>query len=406
MAAFEYTALDTRGRQKKGVLEADSGRQIRQLLRDQGLVPLSVDVTAERGVTGEGARRLSFRRGMSPLDQALFTRQLSTLVAASMPIEEALSAVAQQSEKRHIRALVLGIRGRVLEGHALAASLAEYPGTFSDLYSSTVAAGEQSGHLDLVLSNLADYTERRFESRRNVEMALMYPIVLFCLALLIVGGLLGYVVPDIVRVFENTGGELPWLTAALIASSDFVRGYWWLLLAMLAAVVFGARWLLRQPDVRLEWDRRKLSTPLVKRITRANSSSRYASTLSILTLSGVPLVEAMNIAADVVSNTFLKRRLADATQRVSEGLSLRAALESAGYFPPMMLYMVASGEASGELDNMLAKVADYQQQELERMVTTLVRLFEPLMLLLMGGLVMLIVMAILLPILSMNQLLV
>lgn len=406
MAAYEYTALDARGRQKKGVLEADSGRQIRQMLRDQGLVPLSVDATTERGGDRSGRRRVAWRRRMSALDQALFTRQLATLIAAGLPIEEALRAVAQQSEKRHVSALVLGIRSKVVEGHSLAASLAEYPGAFSDLYRSTVAAGEQSGHLDGVLSNLADYTERRFESRRNVEMALMYPIVLFVLALLIVGGLLGYVVPDIVRVFENTGSELPWLTAALIAASEFMRGYWWLLLAVGVAIVFGVRWLLNQPDIRLEWDRRKLTTPLVKRITRANNSSRYASTLSILSLSGVPLVEAMNIAAEVVSNTFLKRRLAEATQRVSEGMSLRAALESAGYFPPMMLHMVASGEASGELDGMLAKVADYQQQELERMVTTLVRLFEPLMLLLMGGMVMLIVLAILLPILSMNQLLV
>jgi len=403
MAAYEYIALDADGRQRKGVIEADSGRQIRQILRDQGLVPLSVDAASERGPAPTGLR-WRWRRGMSALDLALFTRQMSTLLAASLPIEEALRAVAQQTEKGHISALVMGIRSRVLEGHSLASSMSEFPNAFSQLYRSTVMAGEQSGHLDSVLENLATYTERRYDSTRNVQMALFYPVILFLLAIAIVGALLVYVVPDIVHVFENTGQKLPWLTSALIATSGFVRGYAWLLVILVAGAAFGVRWLSQQPEFRLEWDRRKFETPLVRRITRANNSSRYASTLSILTLSGVPLVEAMTIAAEVVENRWLKKRLTDATRRVSEGTSLRVALESAGQFPPMMLHMVASGEASGELDTMLAKVADYQQQELERLVTTLVRLFEPAMLLIMGGLVMLIVLAILLPILSMNKL--
>jgi len=404
MAAYEYIALDAGGRQKKGVIEADSSRQIRQILRDQGLVPLSVDTASERSGTSSRGRRFRWRRGMSALDLALFTRQMSTLLAASLPVEEALRAVAQQTEKSHISTMVMGIRSRVLEGHSLASSLGDFPTAFSHLYRSTVMAGEQSGHLDSVLENLAGYTERRYDSSRNVEMAMFYPAILFLLAIGIVGALLVYVVPDIVHVFENTGQQLPWLTAALIGLSEFVRGYGWLLALLGGAGFFFARWLSRQPDFRLEWDRRKFRVPLVRRITRANNSSRYASTLSILTLSGVPLVEAMTIAAEVVGNTWLKKRLTEATRRVSEGASLRVALESAGHFPPMMLHMVASGEASGELDQMLAKVADYQQQELERIVTTMVRLFEPAMLLLMGGLVMLIVLAILLPILSMNKL--
>ncbi len=408
MAAYEYVALDPKGKQKKGVLEADSGRQIRQSLRDMGLVPLSVEPASERASRrGKGSlfRQGLWNRGMSALDLALFTRQLSTLVAASLPIEEALRAVAQQSEKRHINSLVMGVRSKVLEGHSLASSMAEFPATFSHLYRSTVAAGEQSGYLDKVLSNLADYTEGRFESRRNVEMALFYPVILLVLALLIVGFLMAYVVPDIVKVFTNTGQELPLLTRGLISLSDFLRHYYWLLFLLVGAGIYGLRSLLSQPDIRLSWDRRKLSMPLIRRITRGGNAARYASTLSILTSSGVPLVDAMNIASDVVSNSYLKRRLNDATRKVAEGTSLRVALESAGYFPPMMLHMVASGEASGELDNMLARVANYQQQELERMVGTLVRLFEPLMLLVMGGLVMMIVLAILLPILNMNQIL-
>jgi len=406
VAAYEYTAIDASGKRQRGVLEADSLRQIRQLLRDRGLVPLAVDQAAERN-RGLGTKQPRiFRRSMSTLDQALFTRQLATLIAASLPIEEALRATAQQTEKRHVSALVMAIRSRVLEGHSLASSLADFPSAFSDLYRATVTSGEQSGHLDLVLTNLADYTERRHESRQNVEMALYYPIVLFVLAVLIVGGLLVYVVPDIVRVFENTGQKLPWLSAALIGLSSFVRSYGWLLLLLGAGAVFAARWALRQPELRLAWDRRRLTLPLVSRLEKTGNAARYASTLSILTRSGVPLVDAMNIAGNVVSNRWMRQRLVEATQRVSEGGSLRSALESAGHFPPMMLHMVASGEASGELDAMLAKVAEYQQKDLERMVATITTMFEPMMLVLMGGLVLLIVLAILLPILSMNQLVV
>lgn len=404
MAAFEYTALDARGKQRKGVLEADSLRQIRQLLRDQGLVPLEVDAASERKVRTATTTGFRFSRRLGALDRVLFTRQLSTLVAASLPIEEALGAIAQQSEKQHVRSLVMGIRSRVLEGHSLASSLAEYPRSFSDLYRSTVAAGEQSGYLDRVLENLADYQERQFESRRDVEMAMLYPAVLTLLAFAIVGALMVYVVPDMVGVLENMGQELPLSTRFLIGASELARDYWWLFAIVVTVGVIFVRWLLDQPGPRLAWDRQKLALPLVSRITRSANAARYANTLSILTSSGVPLVDAMQISADVVSNHWLKRRLADATQRVSEGSSLRTALESVGYFPPMLLHMVASGESSGQLDGMLDKVAVYQQSEVERIVTTLVRLFEPLMLLVMGGLVMFIVMAILLPILNMNQL--
>jgi len=402
MAAFEYTALDDRGREKKGVLEADSVRQIRQLLRDQGLVPLAVDQAAERRVSASGG--FSLGRRMGRLDRVLFTRQLATLIAAGLPIEEALNAVAQQSEKRHVSSMIMGIRSRVLEGHSLASSLGEYGGSFNDLYRSTVSAGEHSGYLDRVLDNLATYEERQFESHRDVEMAMLYPVVLTFMAFAIVGALMVYVVPDMVGVLEGMNQELPLSTRFLIAASDLTRQWWWLMGLVAAGVFYGVRSLLRQPAIRLAWDRRKLSMPLVARVVRSANAARYANTLSILTSSGVPLVEAMRIAAQVVSNMLLRQRLGEATQRVSEGASLRSALEGAGYFPPMLLHMVASGESSGELDAMLEKVAVYQQAEVERIVSTMVQLFNPLMLVVMGGLVMFIVMAILLPILNMNQL--
>ena len=408
MAAFEYTAIDKSGRQRKGVLEGDSSRQVRQALRDRDLMPMAVEPAAGRRENGNVARspgtRLMVRRAMSPLEMALFTRQLSTLIAAGLPVEESLHTIARQTDKRRLSALVMNVRGKVMEGHSLAVALAEYPSVFAPMYRSTVAAGEQSGFLHAVLDNLADHTEQHFESTRDVQMALFYPVMLFVVSVLIIAGLMIYVVPDIVDVFTDTGQELPTLTIVMIATSDFLRLYWWLLVGAIAAAQLLCRWLLARPEIRLRWHRRLLSMPLFGKMSRGGNASRYAATLSILTGSGVPLVDAMRIATETVTNNWLKLRLTEAVQRVSEGDTLRSALEAAGHFPPMFLHMVASGEASGELDAMLAKVADYQQQELTRQVTTLVQLFQPLMLLFMAGMVLTIVMAILVPILGMNQL--
>jgi len=404
MAAFEYVVLDAKGKQNKGVMEADSARQLRQMLRDRGLMPLEVAPASDRGKPTSDNFGISFTRRMSALDRVLFTRQLATLVGSSLPIEEALSAVAQQADRQHISALILGIRSKVLEGHSLASSLREYPNSFSGLYCSSVAAGEQSGHLDKVLENLADYLERQFESTRNVEMALFYPVALLLLAFAIVGALMVYIIPDMIAVIQDTGQSLPWFTVLLIGITNGLRSYWWALLLGVVGLVALARWSLAQPNLRLRWDRHKFSMPLIGRITRSANAARYANTLSILTGAGVPLVEAMNIASEVVSNTWLKRRLQEATQTVSEGMSLRVSLEQVGQFPPMLLHMVGSGEQSGALDEMLSRVAAYQQAEVERIVATIVKLFEPLMLLIMGAVVLFIVMAVLLPILSMNQL--
>ena len=408
MAAYEYTAIDANGRQRKGVLEGDSGRHIRQALRDQGLAPMAVAPAAANKGKDSAAQggRLALRRAMSPLELALFTRQMSTLLGAGLPIEESLFTIARQAETRRLSTLVMNVRARVLEGHALAVALAEYPDVFEAMYRSTVAAGEQSGYLHAVLNNLADHTEQRYASVRDVQMALFYPLLLFVVSLLIVAGLIVYVVPDIVDVFADTGQELPFLTAALIGASDFIIQFWWVVAVAALALGAGARWLLARPDVRLRWDRRRLTLPIFGRIARGGNASRYASTLAILTSSGVPLVDAMRIATETVANQWLKRGLADAVQRVSEGASLRNALDAVGHFPPMFLHMIASGEASGELDAMLAKVAQYQQQELTRLVSTLVQLFQPLMLLFMAGVVLTIVLAILVPILNMNQLVV
>ena len=401
MAAFEYQALDQGGRTRKGVMEADSARHARSLLRDQALMPTKVNVTASQS-TNKGSGR-SFQRKLGHLDRVLFTRQLATLVGSSMPIEAALAAVAEQADKQHVKGLIMAVRSKVLEGHSLAVSLSDHSSSFNALYRATVAAGEQSGFLDKVLENLADYEERQFSATRNVEMAMIYPAVLLTMAVLIISGLMVYIVPDMVNVIVDTGQELPWFTSVLIAITDFMASYWWLLIIGVVLLVAFTRWLLAQPRLRLRWDRFKFDMPLVQRITRSANAARYTNTLSILTRSGVPLVEAMHIASGVVSNQWLQRALTQATQRVSEGISLHISLGKVGQMPPMLLHMVAAGEQSGTLDTMLGRVADFQQSEVERVVSALVKLFEPLMLLLMGGGVLFIVMAILLPMLSMNQ---
>lgn len=401
MAAFEFKALDQGGKQQKGVLEADSSRQIRQQLRDKGWVVLSVELTVEKKSSGG---LLQSRRSISVKDLALLTRQIATLVQSGIPIEETLSAVASQSEKPSIRSMMLAVRAKVLEGYTLADSLAEFPGAFPKLYRSTVAAGEHAGHLDLVLNRLADYTEARQQARQKIQLAAIYPVILSVVAISIVVFLLAYVVPDIIEVFVNTGQALPPLTQGLLAISDFLANWGWLLLLALVLAFAGFKFLLKREGFRMAYHKKLLQLPFIKRLSRGTNTSQFASTLSILNSSGVPLVDAMKISSEVLSNDYLKRSLMESAQLVSEGASLYKALEQTGYFPPMMIHMIASGESSGELDQMLERTASHQESDLQALVETIVGLFEPLMLLFMGAVVLIIVLAIMLPILNMSNL--
>jgi len=403
LAAFEYIALNDKGREEKGIFEADSSRQVRQMLRDKGLAPLSVTATREEKASSNAFGNL-FKPTLSIRELALVTRQLATLIAASLPIEEALLAVSKQSEKPKTKAMLIAVRSKVLEGFSLANSLAEYPRAFPELYRATVAAGESAGHLDLVLNRIADFTESEQESRSRVQQAMVYPVILFLLTVAILAGLLGYVVPDIVKVFADTGQDLPALTIFIIASSDFVKDYGVFVVIALVALSFAARRALEVASIRLEFDRRLLHLPLVAKMSRGMNTAQFASTLSILSSSGVPLVDAMKIAGQVLSNTWLRLKVSEATIKVSEGSSLNAALEQSGYFPPIMLHMIASGESSGQLDDMLSRVSNSMQQDVELLLGVLLSLFGPFMLLLMGGGVFTIVMAILLPIINLNQL--
>ena len=405
MAAFEYIALDHQGRQHKGTLEADSGRQVRQMLRDKQWTPLSVNTLADRKQQGLVGGSSFLRRGISAIELATVTRQLATLIQAAMPIEEALNGVAAQQEKRRIKNILLAVRSRVLEGYTLAKSLEAFPEVFPQMYRATVAAGEHAGYLDRVLNRLADYTEARMRSGQKIQQALVYPIILMVASLGIVSFLLGFVVPDVVKVFLDSGQELPLITALLITASDGFQEWWPFIFGGIAISIFIVRQLLQKESVRLSWHKTMLKLPFVGRFVRTANAARFASTLSILTRSGVSLVEALMIAAQVVNNDAIKMAVQDVARRVSEGTSLNKALTETGYFPPLMLHMIASGEATGELDQMLERTAQNQQMELEGRITVMLGLFEPLMLVLMGGVVMMIVLAILLPILNMNQLL-
>ncbi len=402
MGAFEYVALDNAGKERKGVLEGDTARQVRQLLRERSLVPLEVSEVAEK--EGSRQRSLTLRRGFSATELALVTRQLATLVNSGMPLEETLQAVAQQTEKPRTKSILLGVRSKVMEGHTLAAGLVEFPRAFPEIYRATVSAGEQSGHLDAVLERLADYTENRQALRQRITNALVYPVVLVLMSLSIIAFMLSYVVPQVVGVFETTGGELPILTRILIGTSDFLRDWWWLLLLVLALAAVGIWRLLKLEGPRRRYHRTLLRLPLIGRIARGLNTARFTRTLSILTGSGVPVLEALKISAEVVMNIPMREAVQEATLRVREGGAISRSLAASRLFPPMTIHLISSGESSGQLEQMLGRAADNQEREMDGLISTMMGVLEPLLIVFMGGVVLTIVLAILLPIFQINEL--
>lgn len=402
MPAFEYRCLDDNGKVRKGVLEADSARQVRQQLRDKGWVALDVSVTADKPANNPLFSSSSSSGRLNGAEQALITRQLATLIRSGMPVEQSLTAVARQAGKPRVERIILAVRARVLEGHSLAGSLAEFPRAFPEMYRATVAAGEQSGHLEQVLEQLAEYLETRHDTGRSVTQAMIYPAFIMVFSSLVITVLMMYVVPKMVEVFINQGRVLPLLTRIMIVISDFFRDWLWLvvLLVTAAAVLFGRA--MREPAFRLRVHKRLVTVPLIGGVLRAADSARLASTLGILGRAGVPLVEALAISAQVVGNLAIRDAVKEAAARVREGGNLSRALDKSGYFPPMMVQMIASGEASGELDQMLTRAADYQERDLNSTVSTAVGLLGPLMLLVMAGFVVLVVLAVVLPMLEMN----
>ena len=404
MAAFEYQALNAQGQSVKGVMEGDAERQVRALLREKGLTPLRVDVIDQHAETKASAWSFSFRRGIPGAELALITRQFATLIHAGLTIEECLNALIEQAESSRSRSVLAGVRTRVLEGQSLARGLALFPESFPDIFRSMVDAGEQSGKLDEVLERLADYTENRQNLQQKVLLAFIYPALVTLVAIAIVILLLVKVVPQVIRVFENTGQALPLITRILIAISDFVRGGGWWWLAGIVAAIVAFRLTLREPHLRLRWHHALLRMPLVGRLLRGTNAARLSSTLGILTASGIPLLGAMQSAVQIVTNLPMRAAVEDALRQVRDGGSLSRALGKTKLFPPLVIHLIASGEATGKLDQMLERAAEAQTRELENWVRALTALLEPLLILVMGAIVLFIVLAILLPIFQMNQL--
>ena len=401
MPAFEYVALDNAGHTRKGVEEGDSPRQVRGRLRDQGLTPMSVNQVAE---STSRLRMPSMQKRIKPLELSLATRQMATLAGAGLPIEEVLGTVARQSESPRVKSALSAVRTRVMEGLPLAHALSEFPSVFPPIYRTTIAAGEQAGRLDIVLERLADNVEAQNAMRQKIQLAMFYPAILTCVALLVTVALLTYVVPEVVQVFDGMNKELPLLTRSLIAVSDTLREWGWLMLLVLVAMGFGAKALLKKDSHRRRWHELLLKLPLLGRLNRGLNTARFARTLNILAGSGVPLLDALNMSASVISNLPMREAVSEAAQRVREGAGIGYSLERSGYFPAMTLSLIKSGESSGTLDQMLERAAETQERELEARIAMVMGVFEPLLILAMGGVVLLIVLAILLPIFELNQL--
>ncbi len=402
MTAYRYRALDPAGKLIRGVLEADSERQVRSQLRSKALRPVEVQSAARAVVSQGGLWQRLFPTRIKSSELALLTRQLATLVQSNLPLADCLQAAAEQTRRARIKAMLLQIRSRVSEGHTLAYALAEYPQVFNEMYRAMVNAGEHAGFLGPVLEQLADYAEQRQHSSQKLRMAMIYPFILLGVAVAVIVALMVFVVPQLIGIFAQSNRELPTLTRILIASSDFFRDYTlWLLIGLTAALVLLRR-LLRRPDYRKRWHALLLRIPGIAGLLVALDTARFASTLSILMASGVPLLEALRIAGQVLVNLVLREESRAVATQVQEGGSLSRALADAGHFPPMMVHMVASGESSGSLEKMLERSAENQERELEMTLGTIMSLFEPLMVVVMGGVVLLIVLAILLPIFDLN----
>ncbi|NDI86703.1 type II secretion system inner membrane protein GspF [Undibacterium crateris] len=404
MPAFRYEAVDSAGSVSKGVVNADSARAARSDLRSQGLVPVTVEAIQQKNDGQTGAKAGLFADKLSTIELAMFTRQLASLLEAGLPLEQALSALLDQAERTFIRDLVASVRSEVMAGSALSDALKQHANDFPEIYTALVASGEQIGHLSRVLSKLADYIERRNALVQKVKLAFTYPAIVTVVAFAIVIFLLTYVVPQIVSVFANTKQKLPFLTVMMLAISDFVRSWGWLVAIVLVGAYSLWRVALRDPDIKMRWHRWLLVAPVYGRFERSLNTARFASTLAITTGSGVPILKALQTSRETLSNVAMRLQVEEATNSVREGVSLARALSVHKHFPPMLIHMIRAGEVTGELPAMLERASNTQELDLERRALTMANMLEPLLILAMGGVVLMIVLAVLMPIIEINQL--
>lgn len=408
MGAFNYQALDAKGKTVKGVIEGESERHVRSILRSRQLKPLEVKSShkREKATAGKsGGRKLSLGGGvkLGYRDIALVTRQLASLVQSGLPLDEVLHAAATQSRKPQIKSLLLQVRSRVLEGLSLAQAMGESPRAFNTLYRAMVKAGESAGFLGPVLEQLAEYTETSQETRQKIQMAMMYPVVLMCVSMGVVTALMAFVVPKLTGMFTQTKQKLPAITEILIGTSDFIVNYGIFLLAGIVGAIILLRHLLKEPKRQTKWHRLLLKLPIFGEFIRTAEAARWANTLGLLVKSGVPLLEGLRISSQVLSNKVMQAAGMSVAVSVQEGSSLHRSLDQVGEFPPLLIQMAASGEANGQLADQLLHAARNQEKELSFTLSTMMGLLEPAMILFMAGIVFFIVMAIMLPIFQMNQ---
>lgn len=405
MTAYNYCAMAKDGKTRRGVMEADTDKQVRSQLREQGLVPLDIIPVTVNKTIGKNKNIFGINKSarIKLNDLTLLTRQLATLFAAGLPVDEALLACAEQTEKNQVKSIIVGVRSRVLEGHSLANALRNFPSAFPELYCSTIAAGEQTGRLDIVLNRLADYVEQQQKIRQKVQHALIYPSMMMFVAISIVIFLLVFVVPKIIDVFNNSGQTLPMTTLILLGFSHFLKNFGLYCIALLIILGYVFHRLLQRESFRTRWQAALLNLPVLGTAIRALNTARYARTFGILFAAGVPVLEAMRVAATLVTNLPIRHAVTEAAARVREGMAIHLALKLTQNFSPMMIHLMASGEASGTLEQMLERAANNQDQNVARLIDTSLTLFEPIIILVMGGIVLFIVLAILLPIFDLDQ---
>lgn len=407
MPTFHYVAIDSKGTKQKNIIEAENIKHARQLIRNIGLIPIETHAAhnrTDKNNQTNSSKRTTLNRSITNKELSLLTRQLATLLAAGMPLEEVLTAVGEQTEKPRTKGLILSIRGKVREGHSLANALRDYPRAFTSLYCSTIAAGEKSGYLDVVLQRLADYTEQQAQMKQKIQNALIYPVIMIIVSFCIVGFLLEYVVPKMVAVYSNTGQELPGITQFLIAISSGIQHFGlYIILITITGLFFLRRTLKNNLAFREKFHHFLLRLPLIGNATKTINTARFARTFAILSSAGVSVLEAMTIASQLIINIPINKAVVEATSRIREGANISLALKQTKFFPPMSIHLIASGESSGQLEPMLERAANNQDNDIKQLIETGLTLFEPAIILVMGAIVLFIVLAILLPIFQLDQ---
>jgi general secretion pathway protein F len=402
--AFHYVALDQKGQKTKNIIEAENVKQARQLIRNKGLIPIET-YSAQNKSSQKSQQKPLQNHNVTTKELTLMTRQLATLLAAGLPVEEVLGAVAEQTEKPRSKGLMLSVRGKVLEGHSLANAMRDFPRAFSNLFCATVAAGEKAGHLDVVLQRLADFTEQQFQMRQKIKNALVYPMIMIFVSFCIVGFLLEYVVPKMVAVYSDIGQQLPGMTQVLISISNGIKNYGiYILLLLGVGIFFFIRAFKRNLGFRERVQTLLLRMPLLGNTVKITNTARFSRTFAILSSAGVSVLEAMTIAAQLITIIPIRKAIETATSRVREGANINLALKQTHYFPPMSIHLIASGEASGQLEPMLERAANNQDNDIKQLIETTLTLFEPAIILVMGAIVLFIVLAVLLPIFQLDQL--